>query len=241
MTFCGFINFGLMKNNNESTVKTIAFKSDQYLLKGSLHLPENDLPPVVIGCHGLAANRQSPKQIGLAKACCRQGIAYFRFDHRGCGDSQRRFASVTTLEARCRDLIGAIQLIRSMNQFNGKIGLFGSSLGGTVCLSVAGSEEITAMVTFAAPLHHRLPQAAGQGSKLRFDITNTIRGVNNIHIFHGERDTVVPLAHARHLYANAALPKKLTIQPAGDHRMSNTVHQELFRKESVSWFASSFF
>jgi len=241
VTFCGFINFGLMKNNNESTVKTIAFKSDQYLLKGSLHLPENDLPPVVIGCHGLAANRQSPKQIGLAKACCRQGIAYFRFDHRGCGDSQGEFESVTSLGARIHDLLSAVRLVRSMNFCNNKIGLFGSSLGGTVCLSVAGSEEITAMVTFAAPLHHRLPQAAGQGSKLRFDITNTIRGVNNIHIFHGERDTVVPLDHARRLYANAALPKKLTIQPAGDHRMSDPDHQNAFIRESVKWFAKKLF
>ncbi len=230
-----------MKNNNESKVQTIAFKSDQYLLKGSLHLPENELPPVVIGCHGLAANRQSPKQIGLAKACCRQGIAYFRFDHRGCGDSQGRFASVTTLEARCRDLLGAIQRIRSMNQFNGKIGLFGSSLGGTVCLSVAGSEEITAIVTFAAPLHHRLPHTDEHHVNLIFDIRNKIRGINNIHIFHGEHDAVVPLAHARNLYAESALPKRLTVQPAGDHRMSDPHHQTAFIRDSTDWFKASLF
>ncbi|MBR9980379.1 MAG: damage-inducible protein CinA, partial [Desulfatitalea sp.] len=60
--------------------------SDGHRLTGTLHLPDVERPPVVIGCHGLLADRRSPKQIALASALGRLGIAYLRFDHRGCGD-----------------------------------------------------------------------------------------------------------------------------------------------------------
>ena len=61
--------------------------------------------PLVVGCHGLLSDRRSPKQTALAGACQRQGMAYFRFDHRGCGESEGRLEEHTTLEARCSDLL----------------------------------------------------------------------------------------------------------------------------------------
>ena len=217
-------------------METVAFKSDEYTLMGSLHLPSEKPAPFVIGCHGLIADRRSPKQVGLAHACCRQGIGYFRFDHRGCGESQGEFNRVTSLEGRQLDLMNAIQLVRSLDACNGVIGLFGSSMGGTVCLSVYHAENITATVVVAAPLHSRFPQAANHHLKVSFDITTEIKQVKNIHIFHGEHDEVVPQAHARTLYELASQPKKLTIQLAGDHRMSNPEHQSTFIRESVDWF-----
>jgi hypothetical protein len=54
-------------------------------------------------------------------------------------------------------------------------------------------------------------------------------------------DLVVPLDHAKMLHERASNPKKLTIQPGGDHRMSDPVHQASFISESVDWFAGSFF
>ena len=87
----------------------INFESDGFLLKGMLHLPEADLPPIVIGSHGLLSNSYSPKQITLARECNANGIAYFRFDHRGCGQSNGVFNEVTSLEGRRNDLICAIK------------------------------------------------------------------------------------------------------------------------------------
>ena len=217
-------------------METIEFKSDEYTLMGSLHLPGDKSAPFVIGCHGLMADRRSPKQVRLAHACCGQGIGYFRFDHRGCGDSQGEFNRVTSLEGRQLDLLNAIQLVRSLDACNGVIGLFGSSMGGTVCLSVCHAENITAMVIVASPLHSHFPQAAHHHLNVSFDITTEIKQVKNIHIFHGEHDEVVPLTHARTLYGLASQPKKLTIQLAGDHRMSNPEHQSTFIRESVDWF-----
>jgi len=220
-------------------METLEFTSGGYTLIGTLHLPEPPRAPMVIGCHGLMADRSSPKQVELAYACCRQGIGYFRFDHRGCGESQGEFNRVTSLEGRQLDLMNAIRQVRSLDACNGVIGLFGSSMGGTVCLSVYHAENITAMVTVAAPLHSRFSHAEDHPFSLSFDITAEASRVKNILIFHGECDEVVPISHARSLYARASHPKKVTIQPCGDHRMSDPDHQNAFIRQSVKWFAKS--
>jgi len=93
--------------------ENISFNSDGLELRGVLHLPDDRQPPVVIGSHGLYSSSSSPKQIALAEQCNRLGIAYFRFDHRGCGSSEGEFDLVTSLEARCRDLIAAAETINN--------------------------------------------------------------------------------------------------------------------------------
>ena len=102
----------------------ITFESDGFFLKGMLHLPKTDLPPIVIGSHGLLSNSYSPKQIALARECNANGIAYFRFDHRGCGQSNGVFNEVTSLEGRHNDLISAIKTMQMRKDIGEKIGLF---------------------------------------------------------------------------------------------------------------------
>ena len=229
----------------------IGFHSDDLLLQGTLHLPAVPRPPLVIGCHGLHSNKDSPKQIALAEACSRLGLAYFRFDHRGCGRSQGEFEKVTSLPARCRDLRSALNTIRNRAETGDLIGLFGSSMGGTVCLSIAGSSEVAAVVTFAAPVrsrtHNQILKQPGDSNaggihfdarKSDFDISEKLSRVSNILIIHGEADETVPLSHAKEIHRLAREPKKLIVQPNGDHRMSNTRHQSDFIRKTSEWFKS---
>ena len=94
-------------------------------------------------------------------------------------------------------------------------------MGGAVCLSVHGHVDVTALVTYAAPLHNRFAHAADRPQIPSFDIRHDVQGISNIHIFHGEKDETVPLSHARMLHARASDPKRLIILPGGDHRMSD--------------------
>ena len=55
-------------------------------------------------------------------------MAYFRYDHRGCGKSNGEFASATTFEGRCRDLISTVKTVRDLPETGDSIALFGSSL-----------------------------------------------------------------------------------------------------------------
>ncbi|MFH2219817.1 MAG: alpha/beta fold hydrolase [Pseudomonadota bacterium] len=231
----------------------ISFLSGGFLLKGTLHLPAVKRPPVVIGSHGLCSTSNSPKQVALARECTAHGIAYFRFDHRGCGQSQGLFREVTSLEARHADLLNAIECIRSRTDTGGQLGLFGSSMGGAVCISVASTFAVDAMVTYAAPVHsdsiiealnkkdgsNRL-EALFNEKYLQSDISDKLSRLHHILIVHGNADEVVPPSNAHQIYSKAGSPKKLIMQKHGDHRMSNNKHQENFIKEAASWFKTCF-
>ncbi|MGD9017875.1 MAG: damage-inducible protein CinA, partial [Desulfobacterales bacterium] len=78
----------------------IAFPADGHRLMGVLHLPAGDPVGTVIGSHGLFSSGASPKQLELAHWCNRSRMAYFRFDHRGCGSSSGDFDTVTSLAGR---------------------------------------------------------------------------------------------------------------------------------------------
>jgi len=176
----------IAKTHPFSGSRQITFTSDGLTLTGTLHLPESPHPPIVIGCHGLLSNSDSPKQLALAKHCNTAGLAFFRFNHRGCGDSEGDLEKDTSFHGRCRDLSFALKKIMFSGLVGSSFGLFGSSLGGAVCLDLAGSYDIQAIVTFAAPLHGRLPGISTTHPKLAFNLSGRLSKIKNVHIFHSE-------------------------------------------------------
>lgn len=130
------------------------------------------------------------------------------------------------------------------------IGLFGSSMGGAVCLAMAVGLKAEAVVTLAAPVRSQPVLAAIASSaerervaallnpeNLHFDISAQISGVHSLLLFHGDADTVVPVASAQEIYDRAADPKAMRIFPRGDHRMSAPRDQAVFHQEAADWFA----
>ena len=229
----------------------VSFTSaDGLALQGCLHLPAARRPPVVIGCHGLFSSGESGKQQTLAHNCNRRGIAFLRFDHRGCGASEGDFKAVTSLAGRMRDLAEAAAMLSARTDLAPRMGLFGSSMGGTVCLAMAARLNVAAVVTLAAPVRSQPVLAAIARSaerervaaqlnpeNLHFDIAAQINGIHSLLIFHGDADAVVPLASAREIYARAAEPKAMRIFRWGDHRMSAPRDQAVFQQETADWFA----
>lgn len=243
----------MVKLESKTTCKKLEFSSDGFQLRGVLHLPAVKSTAIVIGSHGLLSSSESPKQIELARRCNAFGIAYFRFDHRGCGQSQGDFAKVTSLTARSSDLLAAVRLMRANADTGNRIGLFGSSMGGATCLSAAGEARAKSLVTFAAPVRsrsingaiHAPHHPAGTQSQLdkldlEFDISEKLADIHHVLIFHGETDTVVPYSNALEIYQKARKPKKLIRQSGGDHLMSNHAHQKEFIREAALWFKTHF-
>jgi len=229
--------------------KDVSFTCDGLRLKGTLHLPAADRPPIVVGCHGLMADRHSPKQTTLAEKCNRLGIAYLRFDHRGCGDSQGRFEEVTTLAARCRDLEAALAWAHGEGCFSDRVGLFGSSMGGAVCLAAAGHLNVAALVTVAAPVRSRTlaekeglrsDDLPGQGffttPARQFDILPQLETLSRVLLFHGGKDEIVPLSHAEEILSRLQPPRQLVVFEDGDHRMSNPADQNKFISLASNWY-----
>jgi alpha-beta hydrolase superfamily lysophospholipase len=240
-------------NNPTMKLIPITFASDGLQLKGTLHLPETDLPPVVIGSHGLLSNSNSPKQIALARECNTHGIAYFRFDHRGCGQSEGAFEEITSLKARRNDLISAVNTIQRREDVGKRVGLFGSSFGGTVCMSVVDSLDIDAWIVYAAPVRSSSIAEALKKSEdsekidplpeqkqLQWDISNQLKDLHHIFVLHGDSDLIVSPSNAHEIYTKSGHPKKLILQKGGNHGMSNKKNQLEFLKDAVSWFESCF-
>jgi len=227
----------------------LAFPSDDYRLQGTLHLPDRLSPNLVVGSHGLYSNGDSPKQIELACRCCQMGIAYFRFDHRGCGRSGGRFETVTTLPGRRNDLVNAVSFLRKAFGFGPQLGLFGSSFGGTTCLAAAGTLKPSRLVTLAAPVDSRSILAAVEKDEapvaplffkdvFQFDLRHELGAISDLLVIHGDQDEVIPSSHAEVIFKRARDPKKLLFISGGDHRLSRRNHQQQFVNETVNWLKS---
>lgn len=238
----------MVNSKKKSIIEEILFEADEFTLKGYLHLPPVTTPPFIIGCHGLFSDKNSPKQIELAKHCNRLNMAYFRFDHRGCGESKAPLEAVTSLNARCIDLKAAANMLKARDDLGDQIGLFGSSMGGSVCLAAAGDHVARGVVTWAAPIRstdlvpqHAYPSGSSDMpfKNTPFDIRTLLAGLRNILIFHSDADETVPLAHAEEIYERVSEPKKLVVFSLSDHRMSQAADQQTFLQEASLWFQTS--
>jgi uncharacterized protein len=233
-----------MSNAIASTVQTVAFTSDRYRLKGELHLPEISNPPIVFGSHGFLADRNSPKLLALADRCNRCGIGFFRFDHRGRGESEGTLEAGSSIQARSNDLRSAISFLQGQGIAKNRIGLFGSSMGGATVLATAAQIPIHAIVICATPIRNISPTLSEddedytllQGKHIYFDVPFDLPRINRILIFHGDKDAIVPIDHGKEIYARTSRPKQLIVQKGGDHRITMPIHQAAFVRESVYWF-----
>ena len=238
----------------------IEFKSQDFHLKGILHLPRSENPPLVVGSHGLEGSKDSPKQEVLARILPENGIAFFRFDHRGCGESEGVFIKETSLEKRTIDYIAAVRHILSLSKTSKQLGLYGSSMGGATCINAWKSLskmdiQLCGAVLCAAPLKSRtitdIPTAANDKrpalplnffkQNLLFDLRDKAHFLHHLLIFHGDRDQVVPVSNALELYEAAKEPKQLIIHKDGDHQMSAEKDQAEFEEKMPEWFHLSFF
>lgn len=234
--------------------RTVDFTSQDLRLEGVLHLPESpDGASLIVGVHGLFSSVESPKQIALARSLSERGIGYFRFSHRGCGRSEGEFGRVTTFEGRCADLADAVAAARKEANFGPALGLFGSSLGGTVCLAMGRSLGASAMVTLATPVRSAIIRRvveendpAGNSlpdwnpEDLTFDVTEKADGIRNLLILHGDSDRVVTPSEAFRIYQLARKPKRMIMFRNGDHPLSDEENQQKFLRETVNWFVSAF-
>lgn len=238
----------------------VNFTCDNMTLSGLLHLPGTPNPPFVIGSHGLEGSMDSAKQQFLAKFLPDLGIAFLRFDHRGCGKSQGRFQNDTSLDIRVRDLVAATTHVLTLGLTGDRFALFGSSLGGATAIeawSRLESQGISPMgaVVCAAPIISRTIKAIPfEGNdhrpalpfeffqqNLLFDITGSAAKVHNLLIFHGSKDEVVPVKNAQMLFELALDPKEIVIHVNGGHRMSEKNHQMDFTQKTASWFKRCLF
>jgi len=211
-----------------------------------LHLPGPGRWPCVVACHGLGASKDSEKYLLLGRELPSAGFALCRFDFRGCGESSGEYAN-STVSGRLADLQAVLDFLKPHEMISSGVSLLGSSLGGFVALHSAAREPTGGcVITWNSPatLRGLTRDAGGDVAGLgpaffeeldRGTLVDAPNGVARVLMVQGERDEVVPPAHARLLRNAAREPKRLHLIPGADHRLTDLTHRMEALRESLTW------
>ena len=243
--------------------RKIEFSIGDQRLVGDLHLPDSSTEPFpcVICSHGYKSNRNSEKYFQMGYRFPLEGIAVFRFDHRGAlgGESDGKFED-SMLSKRIEDVLAAIEAISGVTKINStSLGLLGSSLGG-MDTTLTRNEKIKARVIMSTPF--AIPQPVepvirsfeekgyydySDGSRINkgfyedcrhFDLREEIMKIDcPLLIIQGDRDEVVPPDHARVLYETAGSRiKELNVIKGGDHSFTDLEKLNEVISLALNWF-----
>ena len=251
-------------SQREGTIETVTMTSRRGArLAGLLHFPPGvgglTERPVVVLCHGMESTKEGHKHQALAARLSALGYVCLRFDFSYVGESEGRFEDLT-ISGEVADLGGAVDYLSERGLT--RLGLVGSSLGGTVAVLFAGDDpRVAALVTIAAvsqPLGiiermrpedveawRRNGRHFESGGFLRRDFLDDLACVDVLAaarrlraatlVTHGNDDRVVPVADAAALFAALPEPKALAVTPRCDHRYSEPAHLAELLDRSVAW------
>lgn len=198
---------------------------------GVIHWPKEVPAPLVIGSHGLFSSKESSKFILLGEGFSEEGIAFLRYDHQGCGESEGELVGDPLLRLKDLESIFEFAIAHPLVKKE-SIGLFGSSLGGFISiLKGAKDPRVKAVVLLATPLSLK-----GLKGVRKVDAKEEMRKVKNVLIIHGTQDEIVPFSEAQTLFELAQEPKKLVPLPEADHRISNPEDRLKVVRLSLDWF-----
>jgi pimeloyl-ACP methyl ester carboxylesterase len=215
-----------------------------------LSMPDVPTTRLAVLCHGFLSGKNSTTNKTLTRLLNEQGIATFRFDFFGQGDSDGPFEGLTTTLA-VQQAEAALDLVIARGY--DRIGLVGSSFGGLVAILTAAQRRDIACLALKCPVvdfAEELRLTLGPEELARWQTTNTIPnilgGPDRVRlrydfyedclrqiayepaerisistlIVQGERDECVPLHQSRRLHDALKGPKKLELLPEADHQFT---------------------
>ena len=230
-------------------------------LSGVIHYPATQsVNKGAILCHGMESNKESEKIFALSKALAEKGILALRFDFSYVGDSSGKFEEIT-YSGEVEDLEAACKFMLKLGVQ--KIGICGSSMGGTVALLFAAQNaDVATVVTIAAPVHperfaSRLltPEQVQRwrntgytfyhGQRINVSLLHDLEKINvpeaakkitcPVLVLHGDMDDVVPVEEAHELHGCIPGAKKLSILKGADHRLSDPTLMTRAVSEAIEW------
>jgi hypothetical protein len=222
----------------------------------------------VVLCHGFTGNRIEAHFIFVkaARALAWAGIAAYRFDFRGSGESEGDFSRMT-VPGEITDACAAVHLMKRLPQVDHRrIGILGLSLGGLVAANTASREKAVRSVALWCP--SAAPQAmfkrmAKWGRRARGGIIDIgglglgpkfLRGARDIDpvralascrrpfpvlLVKGTGDAVIPMEeHALYMggLRDGAHPVKQVLIPGAGHTFERLDHEREAIQLTVDWF-----
>jgi len=143
----------------------VKFSSGDLSLSGALHTPDENQGkklPCIIVLHGFGSNSSSNNVMGPCKTLNEWGYAAFRFDMRGCGESDGDFGRVICQE-QVEDTQAAMDYLQSRDEVDGtRVGVLGSSFGAAVAIYTGGIDDRFACVISSGGWGHGERKFRGQ-------------------------------------------------------------------------------
>jgi len=122
---------------------------DGHKIAGILTKPEKKTDRIAVLCHGFLSNKNSATNRTLTNILVPQGIATFRFDFFGQGESEGPFEQITVTVA-VKQALAALALVKDKGYR--KLALVGSSFGGLVAILAAAKWEKLACLALKCPV-----------------------------------------------------------------------------------------
>jgi pimeloyl-ACP methyl ester carboxylesterase len=226
-----------------------------------LNTPDGPTKRIAVLCHGFLSGKNSTTNKTLTRLLNEWGLATFRFDFLGQGDSDGPFEKLTTTLA-VQQVQAALDLVTARGY--DRIGLVGSSFGGLVAILTAAQRRDIACLALKCPVvdfAEELRLTLGPEELARWQTTNTIPnilgGPDRVRlrydfyedclgqiayepaeritaptlIVQGEQDECVPLHQSQRLHNALNGPKRLDLLPSADHQFTRG---EDFRQMTTS-------
>jgi len=230
--------------------KKLEFTNDAgQRLAARMDLPANS-PPVAYAlfAHCFTCSKNIKAAAHISRALTAEGIAVFRFDFTGLGESEGDFGD-TNFSSNVEDLVLAAQFM--VEKYEGPKILIGHSLGGAAVLQAAAKIPTSlAVITIAAPAdpnHVSLAlgdskeiirsrgeasvDLAGRTFKIKKQFLDDLESVSMqqtienlkraLLVFHAPTDGVVSIDNAARIFKAARHPKSFISLDNADHLLMN--------------------
>ncbi len=215
-----------------------------------LSTPDGPTTRLAVLCHGFLSGKNSTTNKTLTRLLGERGIATFRFDFFGQGDSDGPFEEITTTLA-VHQAQAALDLVTARGY--DRIGLVGSSFGGLVAILTAAQRCDISCLALKCPVvdfAEELRLTFGPEELARWHGTNTIQNIMGgpervrlryafyedclrqiayepaeritipTLIVQGEQDECVPLHQSQRLRDALRGLKRLDLLPSADHQFT---------------------
>ena len=228
--------------------------------------PDSSTNRLAVLCHGFLSTKNSTTNKSLTQLLTDRGIATFRFDFFGQGDSQGPFELLTTTLA-IEQAMTAVDVVKAKG-FS-RIGLIGSSFGGLVSILTTSQRQDLACLALKCPVvdfAEELRLEFGSEEMANWQSTDTIPNIlggptrvrlrygfyeDSLRqiaygpaeritiptlIVQGDRDEFVPLHQSHRLFDALRGPKRLDLLPGADHQFTRGEDFRRMTTSIVEWF-----
>ena len=245
--------------------KKVEFKNNQgETLAGLLETDDSNekASRYAIFAHCFTCSKDVAAASRISRSLAAKGIAVFRFDFTGLGNSDGDFAN-TNFSSNVEDLIAAAKMLEQ--EYQAPSLLIGHSLGGAAVLSAAQHlPKVKAIATIGSPatadhVQHlfleAVPELEAKGeARVRiglreFNIKKQLiddlnentspEHIGNLRrpllIFHSPIDSIVSIDEAARIYTAAKHPKSFISLDNADHLLSNKNDSEYVGATLAAW------